>query len=479
MKVIQTKQILILFICVFGFLFTTKAQELVKEKFYSNSVQDSIDIKIWLPKNYDSQKSYPVIYEFVYDHTDYIAATLNHIYECPSTIVVHADFYPGTSYDNPALSAKGEKYYQFVKAELIPHIKKKYKTLHSNATGLSQGADYVNYILMTNPELFDAYMIFAIESPNYKPDFIAYTNKLKEKKDYFIAVANDVERRVKYAEELNTNLSENENLNVEKKEYKNADHSYGMLYGLVDGLLFIYRDFVSYRKMEKEESFSHYFFNVVDDIENKYGTPFYVGLIIQTFTQLTKESPKEDIQTVLDKLFQDEVNISELDLFNIGNILSSELNYHDLSATAFEESIKRGKTKKVGDRKMNLSNTYSWLANTNHKLKNNEGVLSTLEEGFENTQDEYLLSRFAQYANFYENEKDIKKAIKHLLFMLALPESENPDLNPKEPKQKVYLLLSQSFWKLKNIEESKKYLNKSLEIDPEYESALEFQKSIQ
>lgn len=479
MKVIQKKHILIVSIFIFGCLFNAKGQELINEKLYSSSVQDSIDVKVWLPKNYDSQKSYPVIYEFVYDHSDYIAATLNHVYQCPSTIVVHASFSPGTSYEKPTLSDKGEAYYQFVKEELLPHIEKKYKTLHRTATGLSQGAHYVNYILRTNPELFDTYMIFAIESPNYKEDFAAYTEKLNDKKDYFIAIANDVERRVKFANELYKNLDKNEKLNVIKKEYKNADHSYCMLYGLVDGLLFIYKEYVSPRTISEGENFSQYFFNVLNEFNQKYGTPRYTQLLIQTFTQLTKESNKAEVRTVLEKLYEDKINLSDLDLFNLGSILYSELNFYDLSETSFKESIEKGKKLPLMKRKMRLSDTYSWLAKVYYKQKAYDKIFLTLQEGYETTNAKYLLMRYALYSFHIGKKNDMKKGIEALNKLVSLPKSENSFLNPEQPKELIYLLYAQNYWKLKNKKESKKYLKKSLEINPNYESALEFQKTIQ
>lgn len=475
MKVIQKKQVLILFTCIFGFLFSIKAQELINKKFYSNSVKDSIDIKVWLPKNYISQKSYPVIYEFVYDHSDYIAATLNHVYQCPSTIVVHASFSPGTSYEKPTLSDKGEAYYQFVKEELLPHIEKKYRTLYRTATGLSQGADYVNYILRTNPELFDAYMIFAIESPNYQANFVAYTDKLKQKKDYFIAIANDVERRVKFANELYTNLDKNENLNVIKREYKNADHTYCMLYGLVDGLLFVYKDYVSPRTISEGEKFSQYFFNVINEFDQKYGTARYTQLLIQTFTQLTKESSKEEVRTVLNRLIQDKINISDLDFHNLGKILYDELSFYDLSETSFRESIKRGKSIPVDKRRISLSYSYSMLAKAYYRQQAYDKIFFTLQEGYDFTKAEDLLLRYALYSYHVGEEDDVKKGIDALDKLISLPKGENTSLAPEQ----IYLAYAQNYWKLKNKKESKKYLKKSLEINPNYESALEFQKTIQ
>ena len=477
MEITRKKIILILFLL--GFLLQANGQELINEKFYSKSVEETIDLKIWLPKDYLSEKSYPVIYEFVYDHSGYIAATLNHLYECPKAIVVHASFYPGTSYEEPTLSAKGEKYYQFVKDELLPHIERKYKTLHKTATGLSQGADYVNYILRTNPELFDAYMIYAIESPNYQADFTAYTDKLKEQKDYFIAIANDVERRVQFANDLYTNLEDNAKVNVLKREYENAAHSYGMLYGLADGLLFTYKDYVAYRDKAAGESFSQYFSNVVHEIEQRFGTVQYNGFLITLFDQLTKESPKAEIQAVLEKLYADKVNISDLDLFNLGYMLSEELEHYDLSEATFLESIARGKKLPAKERRMKLSDTYSWLSRVYYQQKAHDKIYSSLQDGYEVTKSKYLLRRYAAYSFHIGEEEQVKKGIAALDRLVALPKSEDAFNNPEQPKDAIYTLYAKGYWKLKKEKESRKYLEKALAINPNNESALAFQKSIQ
>ncbi|MEM1220132.1 MAG: alpha/beta hydrolase-fold protein [Bacteroidota bacterium] len=477
MKTTQSRLILILILLVHSL--NAQAQELIQENVYSQSVGDSVELKVWLPKNYDAGNSYPVIYEFVYDHTDYIAATLNHLYECPSAIVVHASFFPGTSYDEPTLSAEGKKYYQFVKEELLSYIELKYHTVHRTAMGLSQGADYVNYILRTNPELFDAYMIFAIESPEYQADFVEYTNKIQEKKDYFIAIADDVERRVQFANELHEQLIKSAQLNVVKKEYESAAHSYAILYGLVDGLLYTYRDFVVYRMKEEEESFSEYFSNVVKEIEGTFGTPMYNGLIIEAFEQLTAETPKTEIETVLKILYADEANITDLDLFNLGYILYEELGFLDLAVATFRQSIERGKNLPVTERMMVLNNTYAWLARVHYKQEAYDEIYASLDEGYEVTRAKYLLMRYALYSVNLGDNAQIEKGIKKLDKLLALPASENLFVNPEQPQEVIYTLYAKGYWKLGEKAKSREFLAKALEVDPTYESALEFQKSIQ
>lgn len=468
---------LILFFLI-GLLSNLKAQELVRETFYSESANDSIEIKIWLPENYASEKSYPVIYEFVYDHSDYIAATLKQLFHCPSTLVVHASFNPGTSYAHPNMTPAGEGYYQFVKDELIPHIERRYKTLHRTAIGLSQGADYVNYILRTNPELFQAYMIYAIESPNYDVNYTEYTNKLQEEKDYFIAIANDTEKRVAFANDLHENLSKHELLNVVKTEYKTADHSYAILYGLADGLLFTYKDYTAYRNRQEGETFSQYFTNTVNEVEERFGTIKYNAFLGQAFSQATKEDPKAEIEAVLENLYHDKINITDLDLFNLGYMLFKKLGYNDLAESTFEASIERGKMLSEKERRMRLSDTYMWLASVYYVQKKYDEIFTSLETAYEITQVKKLLTRYATYSFLVGDEYQVKKGIEALDTLVNLPVSDDTERNPDQPEDAIYLLYSKGYLKLKDENKSRDYLEMSLTANPNNEKALKFKESL-
>ena len=387
----QVQNIVIIFL--FGFVSQITAQKLVKESIYSASLKDWVEVKVWLPENYSPEKKYPVIYEFVYDHSNFIAATLDNLFRTPDAIVVFSKFVPGTSYENPSLTKEGEGYYHFVTKEMIPFIKKKYNTLHSTAVGLSQGADYINYILRTDPELFDAYLIYSIESPNYEPDFTAYTDKIKEQKDYYIAISDDVERRIIYANKLYDNLKKSSKLNVVKKEFKQSMHSYSILYGLADGLQFVYKDYTAYRSPKEGERFSDYVYNSIEEIEQRFGSPNYNGLLIHTFNTGAKKSSKEEVQIVVNRLLEDTVNVNDLDFFNLGYMLLEELKFYDLAVNAFNEAVLRAKKLKKIDRQIPLSSSYNYLADSYHKTKNKVAIFNTLKEGFEVTGKVRLLHR--------------------------------------------------------------------------------------
>ncbi|MEO1715391.1 MAG: hypothetical protein AAFU60_18840, partial [Bacteroidota bacterium] len=289
----------------------------------------------------------------------------------------------------------------------------------------------------------------------------------------------DVERRVNFANELHEQLTQSEQLNVVKKEYESAAHSYAMLYALADGLLYVYRDYVVYRMKEEGETFSQYFSNVVKEIEGKFGTPMYNGLIIQAFMQITEETTEKEIQSVLEKLYADQTNITDLDLFNLGYIMYDQLGFNDLAGTTFKASIERGKNLPASERRMVLNNTYGWLARVYHKQEAYADVFATLEEGYELTQAKYLLMRYASYSFKLGDQDQIEKGLAALDTLVALPPSDNLFRNPEQAEELIYTLYAKGYWKLEKETESRKYLERALELNPNYKSALEFQKSIQ
>ncbi|MEJ7823450.1 MAG: alpha/beta hydrolase-fold protein [Chitinophagaceae bacterium] len=243
------------------FLQTSYGQSLVTRNTFSIKVRDSIPIKIWLLKNYSNSKQYPVVYEFVYDHTNYIAATASNIWDIPEIIVVFAQIKPGNDYSSPNLSQIGQEYYAFVKEELLPYISKEYSVNNFRiAAGLSQGADYVNYILRNDPSLFKSYLIFSTEYPiDYKPNFSLYTAKIKDSLSYYIAVANDTKERIDFANQLFDSLKTSPYLNIKKQSFATSAHSYSILYALPEAMLFVFEGYNRIRPRLFNESLLSYY----------------------------------------------------------------------------------------------------------------------------------------------------------------------------------------------------------------------------
>lgn len=168
-----------------------------------------------------------------------------------------------------------------------------------------------------------------------------------------------------------------------------------------------------------------------------------------------------------------------MDLFNLGYILYEELGFLDLAAATFRQSIERGKKLPVAERMMVLNNTYGWLASVYHKQETHADIFATLKEGYEVTQAKYLLMRYASYSFKLGDQDQIEKGLAALDTLVALPPSDNLFRNPEQAEEIIYTLYAKGYWKLGKETESREYLAKALEVNPAYESAIEFQKSIQ
>jgi len=171
---------LMLFLLVSGALVapTASAQE-ANFSFTSKIFQESRDIVVHLPKNYnpESSEGYPVFYMLDADQeTDEIAA--QPMANAPEVIVIAIhnvrrgmDFLPHHSSvkrDEKQVFGNGDKFLTFLKDELIPLINKKFRTNGRQFFhGHSWAGQFVTYALSEAPELFDGFFITSPSIGNY------------------------------------------------------------------------------------------------------------------------------------------------------------------------------------------------------------------------------------------------------------------------------------------------------------------------
>jgi|WetSurMetagenome_2_1015567.scaffolds.fasta_scaffold166506_1 predicted alpha/beta superfamily hydrolase len=141
-----------------------------------------------LPDGYDNSKiNYPVIYMMngqIISSFASAAATLDNLSNerIPDMILIgisntdKAGVYWSCPNDSGYVNG-GEIFYKFLKDELIPEIKKNYRTNdYKILAGQSNTGLFVMYNFLFHPELFDAYIV-ASPMFNWCPDF--YLNKTK------------------------------------------------------------------------------------------------------------------------------------------------------------------------------------------------------------------------------------------------------------------------------------------------------------
>jgi len=142
----------------------------------SESMQDTREIIVHLPANYDPDREagYPVIYMLDAGAADKMTAEIASFYNwgdlMPELIVIGLknvnrgpDFLPhyyDFERDGEQVSGNGGKLLAYIEDELIPFVDNQFNTRGNNVfAGHSWAGQYLTYTLSQSPGLFDAYFI--------------------------------------------------------------------------------------------------------------------------------------------------------------------------------------------------------------------------------------------------------------------------------------------------------------------------------
>lgn len=142
----------------------------------SEHTQDTREIIVHLPKNYDPDRAegYPVIYMLDAGSKDKLTAEMAGFYHwgdlMPEVIVIGLenvqrglDFLPhyyDAEIDGEQVFGNGGKLLAYIENELIPYVNNQFNTNGDDVfAGHSWGGQFVTYALSQSPELFDAYFI--------------------------------------------------------------------------------------------------------------------------------------------------------------------------------------------------------------------------------------------------------------------------------------------------------------------------------
>jgi len=142
----------------------------------SENTQDTREIVVHLPKNYDPdrEEGYPVIYMLDAGAADKLTAETASYYHwgdlMPEVIVIGLknvargmDFLPhyyDTKVDGEQVYGDGKKLLTYIENELIPFVNNQFNTNGDDVfAGHSWAGQYLTYVLGQSPGLFDAYFI--------------------------------------------------------------------------------------------------------------------------------------------------------------------------------------------------------------------------------------------------------------------------------------------------------------------------------
>ena len=166
------------------FMFFSSQAQVLYETVPSSSLPEPRNVKIQLPRNYETNldKSYPVIVVMDGDYLfEPVAGSVDYYSyweDMPQAIVVgvmQPDRLSDTYYsdDNFLPAETGAAFFEFLGMDLFPWLNKKYRLAPFNVVvGHDVTAAFSNYYLMKSPPLFNAYISL---SPDFAPEM---TNRL-------------------------------------------------------------------------------------------------------------------------------------------------------------------------------------------------------------------------------------------------------------------------------------------------------------
>lgn len=267
--------------------------QVIYETVPSLNLSEPRQVKIQLPRNYDSNKDkdYPVIvvldadylFEPVAGNVDYYS----YWEDMPQAIVVgimQPDRMADTQYDetNFLPVGQGKLFFDFIGSELFPWLSKKYRLAPFNLIiGHDATAGFANYFLMKNPPLFNAYVSLSPDlAPQMSERLTNILQRTENKIFYYQATGSqDITPLRDATLALNTSLEniENSNINYYFDNFEEATHYTLVGRGIPSALEQIFSIYRPITKKEFEEQVLNaespyaYLIEKYEIIENLFG----------------------------------------------------------------------------------------------------------------------------------------------------------------------------------------------------------------
>ena len=255
-------------------------------KSYSLKLDETRNLRLYIPENYDAEKSYPLIVVLDADYLfDVVVANckfLNYNGDMPESIVVgieqkglrDADSQYG---ENSLPEKKGNRFFEYLGMELIPSLQKEYNLANFRAiVGHGITGNFANYYLLKGEPLFKAYINL---SPSYAPRMEDYLlERLKGYEDmifYYLATSsNDKKENIQGAKYFNAQLRliNNENIHYYFDDFENTNHYSLASYGIPKALNQFFEIYKPISKEEYQTKVLTYEGPVINYLYDKYQT---------------------------------------------------------------------------------------------------------------------------------------------------------------------------------------------------------------
>ncbi|TWO32172.1 esterase [Seonamhaeicola sediminis] len=278
-----------LLVVLFFFTVNFTTSQVKYETFQSSRLGEERQIKIQLPRGYDSsqEKVYPLFVVFDGDYMFEVVAGNVDYYsyweDMPEAIVVGINQL-GKRYDDCMYSEQnslpietGAAFFEFVGMELVPYLERNYRiTNFKVVVGHGETANFINYFLLKSNPLFQGYISI---SPELAPDIIDYVperlGKLQSKTFYYLAYTNNDSKSIKQmSQALNKDVSliENEKLQYIFNSFERPSHYSVPAHAIPGALESIFKVFQPISKQEYKETILKLETSPVDYLVEKYQT---------------------------------------------------------------------------------------------------------------------------------------------------------------------------------------------------------------
>lgn len=257
-----------------------QTERLEEITFPSEVMDQDRTIKIYLPKDYTEEKSYPVIYitdgrnvnfNVAANYLDGLSETYFNL--IPQSILVAIHHNRRNDDLDVHDSESGKVFMQYLHEELLPYMDSNYATSGFNAMiGHSNGAEYNHFLMMDDNNPFRGFISMSTSLNTDVRDRLAdfFNNYEGKNIYYFIGNATfDSPERPRFGNEIAEIYESNPNPNIklENQTYE-ASHMSIVPVSLFDGLRFIFKD---YYAITAFPTFTDYSENYLNDLKDNYG----------------------------------------------------------------------------------------------------------------------------------------------------------------------------------------------------------------
>lgn len=248
-------------------------------------------ITIGLPASYEANKDkkYPVLYlldgDYLFDPFSGAVSYGNYWDDIPEMIIIgiHQNK-DGERFDDTTIDQntglpfeKGAKFFEFIGAELIPYIEKKYRTSPFRIiAGHDLTAGFANFYLYKETSIFNAYICLSPELANKMevriPEKFA---KIKEPIFFYLSAADgDIKKIKEPIDKLNSNIkiANNPLVNYKYEVFKGTTHYTEVLHSIPSALYQIFEVYRPINSAEYNDKIAVLQSGYAEYLENKYNT---------------------------------------------------------------------------------------------------------------------------------------------------------------------------------------------------------------